>query len=385
MEGIAKSQHLIDVLSTDGRFHLVDILVFCMFFNLGLGSLYMFANNEILALLVDMVDLLLILLLLFLFLKKMRGVRHPINVAVLLVLGVIIACCTKSIIFLKATMLLFALKDEPYVNVVQSARAGLVIAVLIGLATCFLGLDSEEQFRRNGMAFGFGHPNQAALFYSLIVMMGVVVGESGKRSKISLSFDVILIWLILETGSKTALIAIAASFVLFKVFHGDIFYSRTVECITMLTPVAIFVFAIVSAVFLYKIPALQWVNDFFTGRLWLNHFALSNFRITVFGQASDLHVSGVYNDLLGWGNITTTVDCAYISSLISYGVVGVGLMMLTIVVTLRKAWKSESSALMATTLVLCFYAFSESIVFSPYIFFPVLSIFANLEQKKVLK
>lgn len=363
------------------KFHLVDVLIFGLFFNLGVGSLFLFSNSGLLTSFIDVADLVLDAALLLLFSKKVKNTQCPAAVVTLLLIGVISAYCSRSIIILKAILLIVSLKGESYVQVIERARAGLVIAVVLGLVTVLFGMDSEEEFRRNGMAFGFGQPNQAALYFSLILMMGYSINEYKKQSIIMVCIEFLLIGLVIGTGSKTALVAIVGSYILARLFTRKIFASRAIEHTVLSFPIIIFVFSIVSAVFLYDVPVFQVLNDFFTGRLWLNQFALSNFHITLFGQTIDLHVSGVYNDLLNWGNITTTVDCAYVASLLCYGLVGIVLILGTIMASLRNAWRAKSSGVVSAAIVLCFYAFTESVVFSPLVFFPVLSLFTSLKQE----
>lgn len=359
---------------------LYEIAIFFVFLDVGLQGLYIVSSNSTIGSIVGWLGPILDLLLVIITLTKLGDIRHSPLIVILIVLGAAIAYESGSIIVIKSVLLIVCAKGESYLKIVKLAKFALLAVLIIGLCSDVTGFASTEAFRRNGLALGFIHPNQAALTACVILLLDYVEQSMSKNRFSPFPVSLIMLVCIILTGSKTGFVLAAIPLLLYFVFRG--FYNGSNKVFNRILLFAMFgmlLFSIVSAVFLFEVPMFQSLNSFFTGRLWLNWFALSNFDFTLFGQTSNLSIEGVYNPTTGNWNTTTTIDCSYIVALIRYGAIGLFLWAFAYVVAVKRALDSASPAIAVAAAILALYAFTESQLFTAIQFFPLLCIFSDLE------
>ena len=135
-----------------------------------------------------------------------------------------------------------------------------------------------------------------------------------------------------------------------------------------------------SAYALYQSPFVQWLNDLFSTRIWLNWYALNNFDITLFGQVVDFQITGVHNTLTDNWNVSTTIDCTYVAGLIRFGLVGIALWLFATYQATKRSWERGGVAAACAAFALAACAFTESQLMDPLIFFPILGILPLVER-----
>lgn len=357
-----------------------ELAAFFLFLNTGLGALYFVKQSGTLSTAIDLGDMFFDLVLVAYAITKVRDFKGVIPLAVIVVVGMLVAANSGSAILLKGALLIFCLKDEDYVVYLKCGQYGFLCTIVVGLVGAALGLGSSEEFRRGGLAFGFGHPNQAALYASLILLMRMTQRYlEGRRFRLDVLTAALAAYL-LATGSRTALaVVVAAELLAWAIARSNGMATRVMRKATPWIPLALMAFAVITALFIFDVPFFQALNNFFTGRVWLNNFALSNFDITLLGQKVDLHVEGVHNPFTDNWNVTTTIDCTYISCLIAYGVFGIGIWLVAYFFVIKRAWSIASPGLVSAAIILAFYAFTESQLMGPLICFPFMCLFSSME------
>lgn len=187
---------------------------------------------------------------------------------------------------------------------------------------------------------------------------------------------------IIATGSRTALAAAGLALVFsFFLNSMDVFNKRLFRTALLVLPFLLFAFAFLSSFYLFGSSFIQKIDEVLLNRIWLNWFALGNFDISVFGQQVSMHVEGVHNELRDTWNITTTVDCTYVATSISYGLFGIFMWLLSYVLAFRRAWNEHKAAVVSVLAIFALYAFMESQLTDVLINFGLFCTFSNLATR----
>ncbi len=310
---------------------------------------------------------------------KARRLRDVRLLAPLGFLCIADALFSGSILMIKGLLLVICADGEDYGSILAVGWRSVFFALLLGVVFAAVGLGSSESFRRGGYALGFSHPNQAALYATIVILMCYaewrLFGKGMAAKLIVCSFCFVCVLL---TGSKTALGVIALVFFLSYILGRGGRRGRLFLRILSATPLIVLAFTLITAYGLYEVGLFQGLDEFFTNRIWLNRVALDSFPVLLFGQEGSFNLAGVYNPLRDAWNVTTTIDCTYISCLLSYGVVGMVVWIAGYYVAFRKAWESGSAVIVATLVALALYAFTESQFTNVLLNFGFLCICARL-------
>lgn len=366
------------------RITLYELIVFLLAFCLALKALYFVGVNPTLLAFVSCVTMGLDAVLAIVVIRKLAQSKGAIFVGSAVALGLLSALFSRSMIVIKGVLLVFGAKNESLRRVLNACWLGFALALGIGVLSSAAGLGSTEEFRRDGLGLGFFHPNQAALFATLTILM-IAVSSAGSVRELQgnvprLLFSLLLMVYIWLTGSRSGLAIIVLVLTLALLYErlrargklgGDL--ARTMLCFA--APVT-FLFTVGTAALLFDSSLIQSLDRVVTNRIWLNWFALGNFAITPFGQVVDLHIEGVHNVFTGNWNVTTTVDNTYVAGLLSYGVFATAFWLFAAVGSARRAWDEGNSLLFGASIALAFYAFTESQLMDPLLFFPLLGIYA---------
>lgn len=381
----------LQTLSNVGNITLYEASVYMLALCLGVSSLYYVSSTSVLSSLVDMASIGLNLLLALSVMAKLNTVKGTIGAIVVGALGLVSAYYTSSVVVLKSLLLAIGAKNERPSRVFGAIWVANVTVILFGLLTVAQGIDSNEVFRRSGMAMGFVHPNQAALL-GTVSIMALVVSSRCEEHNQRLSFGkrllvVLLLCFIWLTGSRTsfaALILFAVSLFVCSKISAPLSKKRVSFIMSSIAP-ALMAFSLISAFMLYQSSFVQWLNNLLSTRIWLNWYALDTFDITLFGQVVDFQISGVHNTLTDNWNISTTIDCTYIASLVRFGIAATALWLLATCLTICRAWKNNNHSVACAAFVLALYAFTESQLVDPLLFFPLLEVVGLTSEKARLE
>lgn len=368
-----------------GKITLYELNVFLLAFCQGLSMLFFVNDTELLSMAVDFITVAADVLLVIVVIQKLKEYDHIVALLLLGFLGIVSFYFTASILMIKAMLLVIGAKGESITRVFRALWLAFLISIILGLMTDIAGLGSSEQFRRNGWGIGFEHPNQAALLASVSIMLICVANsmETGKPIGSPAIFAVILSLLLLiwATGSRTSLLVLAVFIGCYYLYRRAVNNgSDRIPILLSLCAPALLIFSLVTAHLLFHSGFVQWLDTLFSTRIWLNWFAINNFDITLFGQTAELQVSGVHNTLRDTWNVTTTIDCTYISGLLRFGIIGIIIWTYASYITPRNAWKS-APMLASASIALSVYAFTESQLMDPLLSFPLLTML-GLNRKK---
>lgn len=363
-----------------GTITLYEAVVFLLALCLGLGKLYFVSSSNVLSAAVSYASTALDALLAIVIISKLGAFSGILAILSIGAVGAVSAYYTSSLLVLKSLLLIAGAQNENILRVFRACAVAYLMTLVLGCLTFILGLGPAVTFRRGGMALGFGHPNQAALLAAVSLMMFAVSGTRLSRdSKLSakkVALATVLVVCILLTGSRTALMALGVG-----IFFTIICYTaskngsaKALRFLTGLAAPALFVFSLVTASTLYSSHFVQWLDNVFVTRIWLNWYALSNFDITLFGQEINFHIAGVHNTLYDAWNVTTTVDCSYVAGLLVYGVVVCFIWIVASCLSSEAAWRSRNFVMVGSSVALAFYAFTESQLMDPLLYFTFLNI-----------
>lgn len=364
---------------------LYEASIFFLAFSTAFGGLYIVENSEILPLILKCIDVLFDLVLVVTAIAKANRIRSLLAVAVAVVCGILVAFYSGSFILLKLILLAVCASGENAGACLDSLKRAFALVLFAGIIFALLGFGSGEAFRRNGLAFGFTHPNQAALI--AVVTLSVMIAERSVRS-VKFQFKPIYLLLLVYiflTGSRTALLSAVAIIILSSVVSRGMGAMRLSPLMlgSPLLPIVACAFSLVTAVFVYQVPFFQQLNLLFSTRIWLNWYALDAFDVTLFGQQTSFHVAGVYDDLRNAGNITTTIDCTYIAGLLRYGIVAMAIWLGLYTVSIYRCWRKGLTELAVILLVFSLYAFTESQLMDPLINFGLIAAVMAQEKGQV--
>ena len=356
---------------------LFEIAVFFLAFSTGFNGLYIASESQILSLAMGVVDIAFDLLLFVIAITKMNKVRSVLLLSVVVVCSVFVSYHSGTFLFIKLLLLVVCATGEKAEGFLTALKLSFSLVLIAGILLDSIGLGSEAQFRRNGIAFGFSHPNQAALIAVALFAVMLVEGEvKEKRFRFKAGYILLFLYIAL-TGSRSSLLVFIIIYIASccVMRHKTIVANKMLLLLSSLLPVVVFLFAVITPTMLYQSPVIQAMDSVFSWRIWLNWFALDTFDVTLFGQQANLSVAGVYNDLRNAGNITTTVDCTYVGGLLRYGLVGMVMWLGLYVSAIRFSWQKESFGIAIVLIIFSLYAFTESQFMDPFINFGIVAAF----------
>jgi len=327
------------------------------------------------------IELVIYAVLVFLIVQKDYSVKHLLCAFLLGVILLVGYYKSGMAIFVRALLLILAARNVKFNSIqntiMNSMTAGILISFMLYLIQVIRG--DMPIFLPEGHTLGFVAKNTSGELLCLLGMMAMYT-RIKQSEKIHYLF-ILTIGFVLYTvtKSKTAVMifwitpfVMKLSIMIFK--HRN---SRILKFLFYAINPALFLFSYVTARLYPENAFVQKLDNIVTNRIFLNSYVLNKYGTTLFGQHVNLHDTGIYNPVTGIGNITITVDNAYIVSLVSLGLIPTLIFITAYFLVLRKAFKDQNYALVGIAVLLCLYGFTEVVTLEIYVNFVFFSLLAD--------
>lgn len=337
-----------------------------------------FSNSELFVKTANAFEVVIYFILVVIIVKKDYSIKVLIASALLALILLVGFLKSGMAVYFRALLLIIASRKINFDKILKAILFSTFLAIFISTFFYVLGLapDSVSIWHFEGYGFGFGGGNSLG---ELLCLCNMIICYLKVKRKQSINFFIEIICTVaiyLVTTSKTATFIFAFTPVLIVVFDKVLKKKHTTFLrflIYLVNPI-LFVFSYGSAKLFLSNSIVQKMDEILTNRFFLNHYALSKYGLALFGQKVFLHDTGVYNPVRGIGNITVTVDNAYVLSLISMGIIPTLVFIFGYYLIIRKALKEKNYALCAVAVLLCLYGFTEVKTIEVYDNFVYLSL-----------
>lgn len=148
-----------------------------------------------------------------------------------------------------------------------------------------------------------------------------------------------------------------------------------IQTILTILPVILMIATIWIAVLFETNSFVQVLNVLFTARIAMNNYILTNESITLLGQPTEYHglaTEPIYNPVTdGWTNFMT-IDCAYMSLIIEFGLLATVVIGIAYFTLIRRLIKYDAVRIAFAMSIISLYGLTESSIISIYVAFPFL-------------
>ena len=256
--------------------------------------------------------------------KVLRGEYNLKELALYIVIGILLIISYmkyKDGMIILDVIYIALFKKENYKKVLKV----LLVTFIIGYVTALLSMlfpsiiDASVMHMRYGalkkrFALGFKYVTFAPNFYLTLVILIILLKEKFNAVTYVILF-IINLFLFILTDTKNIFICVLVVLILRYLFIDckcEKIYCLFSKVSVIIFPLcAIFIF-IISYIYDGKNEVLVFINKILTGRLNLNHNAILNYGIKLFGQTVDISTNAeTYN----------YVDSSYISILVLNGLI----------------------------------------------------------------
>ncbi len=355
----------------------ISLTIFCfgiLYLIYLLKRIYLVTNNPLVFNILDMAEWPLYI---FVFLNAVIKARYRIQELMLIagigsifILGYI---TTGYAELLKAMMIIVALKNVDYKELFEIMYRILVFSIVLTFLLYLLGLSDAGVQRRGANALGYAHANSVGY-----VLMALVLITISKKDKISPLNKILLALLNLfgyiiansRTGFFLACIALICSS---NKMYAFIKRKRLIQNILIVLPVILMMATLFTAVLYESNSFVQNLDMLFNGRIKMNNYILMNKGITLLGQSVEYHgliSKKIYNSVTqSWSNFMT-IDNAYMSLIIEFGLLATIVVGIAYFKLIRKLIKYNAIRIVFVIIILFIYGLTESSIISIYVVFP---------------
>lgn len=349
------------------------ILFILVFFN-ELSFIYIFSDNRIISLSINLVQLVLYVGLLYVIIDIRYSKKEILCIALITIVLFIGYIVSGKASFFRGFLLLVASKQTPLTKIFQTIRNAYITILILSVGLWLLGISDSGVGRRDSLSIGFVHPNIAAQVLTLVCLLWLANKEYINRTNyIIVALFAVMVFLI--TGSKTSTIVLLCT-------PAVIFISKKInntfgKYIITYSQIFIILFSYISARLLETNSLIQRLDILFTDRIFLNYYLFNKFGVKLLGQNVVLADSSVYNNIRDSYNWVITCDNTYVYALIVMGLIPTLIAAIGYIVLMKKAIYDKNHVLVAISVVLCVYSFCESQMIEVYSYFVYFYLFQS--------
>lgn len=314
----------------------------------------------------------------FLFLISRKISRKEYSVRLLLIFGIIELVFLYGYIrsgmsaFLTAWFLIFALKDYDFKKIIADIHYSISIILILTLFFGLISFNDLDSQLQTGFHLGMAQKNILG-FYIFEYYITWIFSKKSERHFILVT-ELTGFFILLFTRCKTAAGLLFVLPLIYWLVQRTMYakhYKFFVFLIEIFAPILL-AFTYVTAILFPISPRVQTMNRFLTNRIFLNWFILSKNRVTLFGQNIKLHYTGIRNEIINQGNISTTVDGTYITMLLLLGLIPTIMFLIGYITLVHKEGVRKDCLLLTITVLLAAYALMETqftSIFFNFVFF----------------
>lgn len=274
--------------------------------------------------------------------------------------------------FLKAMMIIIALKDVNYKELFNSMYQILLASILLTVILYIMGVSDAGVQRRGASAFGYAQANSVGYVLMTLTLLTIVrKNKIDSRNKLVLALLNLVGFIIADSRTGFYLACVAL------LFSNDKMYSfikkkQVIQKFLAILPMILLGVTLFTAVLYQGNSYIQKIDGLFSSRIAMNSYILKKIGISLFGHPFEYHGEVIYNPVTqGWSHYLT-IDSAYMCLIIEFG------LLITIVIgiayykLIRKLLKCYAIDIVLVMSILSLYGFTESSLLSIYAAFPFL-------------
>lgn len=339
------------------------------------------SNSSLIITVFEFIELLTYIILLYLIIQNKYSPKIliiSIFIGALLFIGYL---KSGMAVYFRSLLLILASRrikmESVFITIRNIVIIGIVISACIYFVQVLFGM--VPLLQPDGCSLGFVSKNSIGELFCLVGMISFYLNFSRKGRVNYVIVFAVSSFLLLFVKSKTAAFIFLFSPIIMSLSIRVLRYKNTrllKFLVYMISPL-LFLFAYFTAKLYNVFNVMQVLDRLLTNRIFLNHYALTKYGLTLFGQKVSLHDTGVYNAVTGIGNITVTVDNAYILSLVSLGVIPTLIFVFGYFFLVKKALNEKNYLLIGIAVLLCLYGFTEVNTLDIYDNFVYFSLFSS--------
>lgn len=263
------------------------------------------------------------------------------------VFGIIFAFCARNIDVKK--ILKFSYKYVLYQFIL------VVLLSIVGVIPNKVSLMDDGRIR---YALGFGHPNNAALYFCIIIILFCVINwqKSGKKKSIPIIvISSLLIYYFTQsrTGALICILTILA-FTFDRVISNGLEKIRVLRLLTISLPTIFGLFNYMMCSNRFTTTIISYMATKVTGRFYFASKAFQIYGVKLLGQ------SVTWNYTLGQDYLV--VDSSYIRNMIEYGWIAFGVCVFAYTYVLIKVLKQKQYGITIGIVMMLIYSNMEIIL-----------------------
>ncbi len=361
-------------------YHFTSVYGICLFllsFTYGLSTIYIFSDNNVVHTLNIAIQCLIYpILIIIIFRTKytLREIYLSISVVIIFTVTMYYTHSTSSFRYL---LLFLASKNTKFTTILKSLLFSFSLILFLGLSLYIFRISNAGIGRRGAVALGFIQPNITSMIIITIFLLYLTL-----KNKLKISYVIwgllLVLFIAIVLKSRTSIIMLILLPFIYSFVKKSINKNKTMS--KYLMEYFQIVMLITTCAFLYFYPQSyfnpfrNWLDNFFSYRLYLNYNNVMQYGISLLGRRIDVFdtTNYAYNYFTGFmSNIKyNTVDCAYIMQLINGGIISMIPMYLYYIAMVKKAIRKKKYMVITISIICCLYAFLENNYNEAYYFFP---------------
>lgn len=363
--------------------HLIEISVFLMIVAGNINSILFFKDSTIDDVFSRCIELLVYFALVLSILVKNIKFRNLGLLVVFALLSLIIIIKSGTFVFIVAILVYFNASNIEFYKVTDAVWKAYILLLITSFLLYFMGLSDggmmrEYSEKRMAPSLGFAHPNSGGYIFTMAVVAKYLsdIGKYGSMKLNSKPWRKNIVFLFISIyftffvfKCRTATIMCLTAIILGMFFRKIKFSSKFLKVMVLIFHPIMLVITYISAT-TYPNSITLFLDKIITSRFFLLNYHLQNNTLTLFGGPVDYSIY--------------TLDNSYMSYLLEYGMVPSLLFMFGSMLALNKALKNKDGSIIAVSIALLLYGFTENGVFGIFsnIMYLYLLVGNGLQQNK---
>lgn len=356
---------------------IYNICLFLLCFNYSLSAIYIFSNNSIIDGLNLTVQLMIYPVLLVLIIDANYSFKELL---IILLVGIILLLefyFNKSTSWIRYFLLILASRKVKFNDILRTLLASFLFILVIGFSLYVFGISNAGIGRRGATSLGFIQPNILSMIIITIIFLILCLQKSLDKNSLLLILVGIIFTSIFTKTQTAVLVLIGLPFIYLWVKRSVNKDKKISKFVMESSQIIVLIFTCLL-LYLYPRPSFtpfrNRIDEFFTYRPYLNYNNFMRYGISLFGQKINFMDTSnyAYNYLTGLlsNQRYNTVDNAYVTQLLTIGIVTIIPIYIFYIKTIKKAINNKRYMLITIAILCSCYAFLENNYNEAYYFFP---------------
>ena len=352
-----------------------------------LRSIYIVNNNQITLNILNFIEWPIYV---FMFVNAISKARYKLRELIL----IFFVCCVFMLCYissgyaelLKAALLIVSMRNANYKELFDVMYRILIVSIGFAALLYLLNLSNAGIQRRDAIALGYSQANSVGF-----VLMYLTLLTIARKSKITIWNKLILFlinllgFILSDSRSGFFLSCFALIFSDNKVYVL-IKKKRVIQIVLTIMPIILTMATVLSALLYKKNALVQVLDTFFSSRISMNHYILANEGISLMGHPIKYQGIGseaIYNSVTKSWSYYMTVDNAYVSLLVGFGLLATIIVFFAYIKLMEKLFTYAAVNISFVMTILSIYGLTESSLISVYVAFPfILLLNERLKQSE---